>query len=125
MVHPYLLYGITIWGNTTDKNLKRLISLQNKVIKIIAQGKRWDHITPLYNKLQILKLKDSYTHEVAKMMHKYSCNNISQRLNSHFTPVSAIHSRSTRLSSSYLNLYLPIYKTHGLQQNLKFMGPKI
>ena len=76
MVHPHLLYGITIWRNTTDKNLKRLISLQNKAIKIISQGNRWDHITPLYNKLQTLKLKDLYTHEVAKMMHKYCCNNL-------------------------------------------------
>ena len=125
MVRSHLLYGITIWENTTDKNLKRLISLQNKAIKIIAQGKRWDHITPLYHKLQISKLKDLYTHEIAKMMHKYSCKNLPQRLNSHFTPVSAIHSRSTRLSSSNLNLYLPIHKTQRLQKNLKFMGPKI
>ena len=110
MIDPHSLYGVTIWRNTTDKNLKRLITLQNKAIKIIALGKRWCHITPLYNKLPILKLKDLYTHEVAKLMHKYSHNNIPQRFGSHFTTVSAMHSRSTRLALSNLNFLPPIYK---------------
>ena len=54
MIHPHLLYGVTIWGNATDKNLQRLITPQNKAVAVIALDKRWDHITPLYNKLQIL-----------------------------------------------------------------------
>jgi len=35
-MHPHLLYGISIWGNTHNKLLNRLATLQNKAVKIIA-----------------------------------------------------------------------------------------
>jgi len=48
MVHPHLLYGISIWGNTHNKHLNRLATLQNKAVKII-DGAQWqDHATPYY-----------------------------------------------------------------------------
>ena len=40
MIHPHLLYGITIWGNTYEKYLKRLRTLQNKAVKVLGGG-RW------------------------------------------------------------------------------------
>ena len=55
MIHLHLLYGVTVWGNTFDKHLKRLATLQNKAVKLIS-GAQWrDHVTPSYLKLQILK----------------------------------------------------------------------
>ena len=69
MVHSQLLYGIAIWGNTYDKHLKRLILLQNKAVKIFAGGQWRDRVSPFYEQLHILKLKDLYTYEVAKLMH--------------------------------------------------------
>ena len=72
MIHPHLLYGITVWGNAFDKHLKRLATLQNKAVKLIS-GAQWrDHVTPIYLKLQILKLNDLYLYEVAKLMHKHT-----------------------------------------------------
>ena len=58
MVHSHLLYGIVYCGSTYDNHLKRLIILQNKVVKIVAGGQRQEHVTPFYHGLQILKLKD-------------------------------------------------------------------
>jgi len=72
LIHPHLQQGITIWINTYDKYLKRLIELQNKALKIVAGGRWHDHATPYYKQLQILKLKDLYVHEVAKLMHQYA-----------------------------------------------------
>jgi len=60
MVHPHLLYGIAIWGNTHDKYLKKLVTLQNKAVKLIGRANWRDNATPYYKKLQILKLKDIY-----------------------------------------------------------------
>ena len=52
MIHPHLLYGLTVWGNAFDKHLKRLASLQNEAVKPIS-GAQWrDHVTPSYFKLQ-------------------------------------------------------------------------
>ena len=38
MIHPHLLYGITIWGNTYEKHLKRLRTLQNKAVEVLGGG---------------------------------------------------------------------------------------
>ena len=70
MVHSHLLYGIVIWGNTYDNYLKRLIILQNKAVTIVTGRQRQNHVTPFYHQLQILKRKDLYVYEVAKLMHK-------------------------------------------------------
>ena len=125
MIHSHLLYGIVIWGNTYDNHLKRLIVFQNKAVKVVAGGQRYDHVTPVYHLLQILKLKDLYEYEVAKLMPKNSRKKLPNRLNCHFTPVGAIHTRTTCLALSELNLYLPRYRTQKLQKSLKYQGAKI
>ena len=71
MVHSHLFYGIVIqWGNTYDNCLKRLIVLQNKAFKIVADGEWQHHVPPFYHRLQILKLKDcTYNeHDGAKLL---------------------------------------------------------
>ena len=62
MIHPRLLYGITVWENAFDKHLKRFATLQNKAVKLISGAQWHDHITPSYLKLQIFKLNDLYSH---------------------------------------------------------------
>ena len=39
MIHPHLLYGITIWGNTYKKYQKRLKTLQNNAVKVLGGGR--------------------------------------------------------------------------------------
>ena len=39
MIHPHLLYGIVIWGNTYEKYLKGLRTLQNKAVKVLGGGR--------------------------------------------------------------------------------------
>ena len=80
MIHPHLLYGITIWGNTYEKYLKRLRTLQNKAVKVLGGGRWQDHASAYYSQLNILKLEDLYTYEVAKLMHKYSQNKLPKKL---------------------------------------------
>jgi len=51
MIHPHLLYGITVWGNSSNKYLKGITTLQNKAVKIIT-GAHWrDHVTSYYAQL--------------------------------------------------------------------------
>ena len=98
---------------------------QNKAVKIVAGGQRHDHVTPFNHRLQILKLKYLYKCEVAKLMHKNSRKKLPNRLNCHFTPVKAIHTRTTRLALFELNLYLPRYRTQKLQKSFKYQEAKI
>ena len=125
IIHPYLLYGITIWGNTYKNHLKRLKSLQNKAVKIIAGRQYLDDSTAYYSQLNILKIENLNTLEVAKLMHKFSQNKLPNRFSSFFTPINAIHTRTTRLASSNLNLYIPLYQTVKMQKFFKFQGISI
>ena len=103
MVHCHLLYGIVIRGNTyANSHLKRLISLQNKAVKIVAGEQRLDHVILFYHGLQILKLKNMYVNEVAKLTYKNSWKKLPNRLNCQFSSVRAIHTRTTRLTLSEL-----------------------
>ena len=122
MIHPHLLYGITIWESTYKKYLKRLRTLQNKAVKVLSGGTWQDHASFYYSQLNILKLEDLYTYEVAKLMHNISQNKLSKKISSVFIPIKAIHSRTTWLASPGLNISLPFYRTEKLQRFYKFQG---
>ena len=119
-IHPYLLYGTTLWGNTYVTQLKRLKSLQNKAVKIFAGGLYLDDSAACYKQLNILKIGDLYTLKVGKLMHKFYWNKLSNRFFSFFTPVTMIHPQTTRLASSNLNLYIPLYQIVKLQRFFTF-----
>ena len=74
IVHPHLLYGIQIRGNTYPIYLRNLIVLQNRVLQIIGGGKWDERVTQYQIKFHILYLSDMYTYEIAKLIHKYSNN---------------------------------------------------
>jgi len=103
MVHPHLLHGISIWGNTHNKHLNRLASLQNKAVKIIIGAQWQDQATPYYAQLRIRKLHELYVYEVAKLMHKRFSKKLPLNLTHFFVSINRIHTRTTRLSSSDLN----------------------
>ena len=56
MVYPYLIYCIESWGASYVTNLSPLIILQKRVIRIITNNGKLAHTTPLFKKLNILKL---------------------------------------------------------------------
>ena len=58
-------------------------------------------------------------------MHKHTRKKLPVNLCTFFAPVKAIHTRSTRLASSELNLYQARYKSQKLQKIFKYQGVKI
>ena len=114
-------------SKTTVKKASLAVKLisGDKAVKLIS-GSQWhDHVTTSCLKLQILKLYDLYSYEVAKLMHKHTRKKLPVNLCTFFAPVKAIHTRSTRLASSELNLYQARYKSQKLQKIFKYQGVKI
>ena len=87
IIHLFLLYCITIWGLL----MKRLKSLQNNAVKVIAGAQYLDDSAAYYKQLNILKIEDLDALEVAKLMHKFSRNKLPKRFSSVFTPMNALH----------------------------------
>ena len=47
-VYPYLTYCNNIWGATYVSNLKKLITLQNRIVRVISNAKYRESVDPLY-----------------------------------------------------------------------------
>ena len=57
-VYLYLMYCTHIWGSTYKTTPRRLVILQNKVVRIISDVKPRNSAGPLYKALNIMKCED-------------------------------------------------------------------
>ena len=60
-VHPYLIYGIELYGNTCHTYLDKLLKLNNKLLRILQGKDKRSHVKELYvhyNTLPVLQLHD-------------------------------------------------------------------
>ena len=76
LVHSHLLYELIVWGNTYPTYLSKLITLQNKAIRIVTKSGWYQNVLPLYQKFNLLNPQNLLKFETAKFIH----NQINQRL---------------------------------------------
>ena len=60
LVHAHLLYGIQLWGNAYHKYIGKLEIAQRKAIRAVGNARYNEASSPLFKRLNILKLKDLY-----------------------------------------------------------------
>ena len=56
----HLQYAIGVWGGAGKTALKRLNVLQNKVLRAMTYSSYKSRVSPLYKKLNLLKIDDIY-----------------------------------------------------------------
>ena len=98
LVQSHLLCGILTWGSENTTTLKPLLTIQNKIVRLMCKVDRTSHVTnnSLYKRLSILKIKDLYKVELAKFFHSYQRNRLPQIFQDHFQPVKSLHKHFTR-----------------------------
>ena len=74
LIFPFITYGIIIWGNTYKTNLNPLVTLQKKAVRIITFSHFQSHTSPIFKKLNLLKLKDIVELYTIISMHQYYNN---------------------------------------------------
>ncbi len=124
LVHPHLLYGLPIWGNTYQVHLSKIIILQKKTIRTITGAKYNDHSEPLFKNLNILKLQDMYKLEIAKYVIKSINNSLPISLNTIFVYSRNLHRQQTR-QNRYYKLIQPRARLNIITRSILNMGPKI
>ena len=67
---PYALYGLSVWGSSPTSHLDRIIKLQKKAVRHVANAKYNSHTAPLFKSLKILKVLDSYKVQCCKIYNK-------------------------------------------------------
>jgi len=71
LVHSYLVYVITIWGNAPLSILQPLICLQKKSIRIISKSNYLTHTAPLFIKFNIHNVINMHKYYTLLTMFKY------------------------------------------------------
>ena len=69
LVHPYLLYGISIWGNTYMKYTRKLVILQKKAIRAMNKASYNESSSPLFAKSRVLKFQDLQNLQICRLMY--------------------------------------------------------
>ena len=104
-----LLYGILVWGNTSEFILRGLSVAQNIVIKIILKKHPRFATLALYDEFRVLNLKQLFLLNACIHLYRINCTNY----NLHYYP--------TRISSR-TNIILPRIKTELYSRHAQIVG---
>ena len=109
LFHCHIQYGIITWSSTYKTYLKKLVTLQNKAVKIVGNGTWNDRATPYYAKLKILKLQDLVKLETAAFVYNYKSGQLPSTFRNYFTALNNIHVKTTRATALH-NFFVPFLK---------------
>ena len=121
LIYPYLFYCVSVWASTYPSNLRRLITLQKRVIRIMSRSAFDAHTDPLFKNLKILNLESIYKFQVGKFMYQYRSGLLPDSFNNMFLVTHQVHSYGTRSSKFF---HLPQCRTNVRMFSISFQGPK-
>lgn len=98
-IHTHLSYLNTVWGNTTQKELKSIQILQNRAIKHVYNFNFLKPTTEVYSESKILNFVNLKKCNLAKFMYKITNNLIKTEITPKLNQ--EIHNYSTRFAANY------------------------
>ncbi len=120
LVHPYLLYGILLWGNAYKKHIHKLNVLQKKAIRIINGARYNEHSTPLFKNTGVLKLSDLFTQQLGLLMYKFTYSSCPSSMLRMFNyPLTGHRTRHSQDPS------LPNFATSIARRSFLYLGPEM
>ena len=120
LVHPYLQYCISVWGSTYPTNLKRLVLLQKRAMRIISKSCYDAHTEPIFKSCCILPLNDMYLAEIGKIMFQYKTGSLPDVFSNTFLRRNQVHNYDTRNASSF---HVPKCRTNIRRFSFQYQGP--
>lgn len=123
LIHSYLTYCTIIWGNTYKSNINKLQILQNKSIRLIFNDIDYTNTTNLFNKFNILKIKNIHKLQSAVFIFKYRHNLLPPLfyLNKFFEILTTKSNLNLRNKE---NIYIQYASTNTRIFTIKFAGPR-
>ena len=121
-IYPYFMYCNHVWAATYPTSLKRLVVLQNTVVRIISSAQRRTSLEPLYEKHGILKFEDINKFLYSKFMYKWYHKKVPSIFENCFPIIRDIHEHETRQSARN-EIYFNGFKTQFSQQRFSFRAP--
>ena len=124
LILPYLSYCNVVWANTYHSHLKKICSLQTKIIRIISAANNMPFILSdsLFHSLKLLKLQDINKLQQCTFLYRCVNSQIPSKFSDIFVTVSNVHNFDTR---SRNQIYIPKHRKIIFQHNIRYTGPKI
>ena len=120
LVHPYLLYGIILWGSAYKKYTHKLYVLQKKALRVMYNTTYNAQSMPLFEKSGILRIQDMYNLQLGVLMYKFTREELSRSLMSLYeystTPHDTRHGQDPILPNYTTNL-------HVVRRTFLYRGP--
>ena len=118
-VYPYLMYCNHIRGFTYKTNLRRLVILQNKVVRIISHVKPRNSAGPLYKALNIMKFEDINAYLIGNFMYRHSQCKVPELFHTFFVKNKDSHDHVTRSAQHF---HIPCVKSDLGKTGTRYRG---
>ena len=122
LIHPHLMYGCLLWGNTFKKHLHKIEVMQKKAIRIICHANYNASSDPLFKDKHILKLNDIYKLLTMQFMYKIQAECVPKPLKGLFTQNLDYHDCNTRHKKDFVILR---FNNQIVQNSFIVNGPKL
>ena len=118
--YSHLIYGCNIWGLTSEENLKKIETLQNKCLRILTFSDFRCHANPLYVNLNVLKVREIIKLQQLQLLYEFLQNSLPNDLKKLFKLKEDVHTHKTRQT-----FYVPSINTSSFGKNsIKFQCPE-
>ena len=87
----YTLYDVPVWGQASECDLKKILSLQKPTLRLIFFSCKRSHAIPLFVASNILPINMLYFETVSTIMHDVSTRSTPQNIRELFIHSSDVH----------------------------------
>ena len=122
LVFSRLCYCSSVWSNTAKKNVNKLQLVQNFAACIVANKRKYDHVTPILKSLNWLPVRDHLYFRDAVLAFKFMSDLAPVYLSDKLTRRSTVSSRKTR-NSQMLNI--PLFRSATGQKTFHYRAVNI
>jgi len=120
-VHPHLLYGIEVYGNTCPTYLDKLGKLNNKLLRILQNRPIRSPVISLYENYNTLPVKELHEYQILQFVQKavHHPNLLPPIFTNYFQANESIHDHNTRTKS---DIHIKITNNSYGSRSLKIRG---
>ena len=124
LISPYLMYGISSWGQASQSNLEKLLLLQKRALRLMNFSTKSEHAIPYFIKLNILPVHFLYVESVSCLMYDIQNKLAPVHIQNLFKHVSDIHSYNTR-SATADKFYIMSSRLDQLKNSFSRFGARL
>ena len=125
LVYSHLTYCNLVWGDACESELKPLVTMLNRIIRIISFAPFQDHnVSQYYENLKLMNLKQIHMLEKAKFMFKIKNRKLPEKFQNYFRKSGSVHNYNLRSVANQNFMLHTAHTNYGLRM-VHFTGPKL